>query len=214
MPMSSTPLLVLASVFAFAALGCAGAPKAPFDTLKDSNATVYHLQNYEPPAQQAAPVPGAPLAIPGLTPELQQLLQQGAQALPQLIPPGLIPPGLIPGAPAAPPPAATVPRFHNFRILRQTQVMDPDLKEKLADILGDEDSFDNTKIGCAPGTIYPEIGLSWSVGPGASNDLLVSYLCSNVVSRSFAWPHPATGMKDDTKTKLTEVVSKIFPQGV
>src|SRR5687768_6413408 len=48
MAMTSTTLLVLTSVFALGAFGCAGAPKAPFDTLKDSNATVYHLQNFEP----------------------------------------------------------------------------------------------------------------------------------------------------------------------
>ncbi len=67
-----------------------------------------------------------PGAIPGLPPEIQQWIQQGAQALPQLIPPGLIPPGLIPGAPTTPaaPAQPTEPRFHGFRILSQTQVMD------------------------------------------------------------------------------------------
>lgn len=212
---NSTPVLGLASLVTLAAIGCAGAPKAPFDTLKDSNATAYRLQNYEPPEQQA-PAPGAaaPGAIPGLPPEIQQWIQQGAQALPQLIPPGLLPPGLIPGAPAAPAPAAaTVPRFHTFRILGQSQIMDPDLKEKLAKLLGDEDSFDNSNARCAPGTIYPELGLSWSAGPGASNDLLISFSCSQVVSRSFAWPHPATGMKPGTVEELTKVVQKIFPQG-
>jgi hypothetical protein len=213
MPKNSTPLLVLASVFAFAAAGCASAPKAPFDTLKDANVTMYHLQNYEPPAQAATPGAAAPLQIPGLSPELQALLQQGAQALPQLIPPGLIPPNLLPGAAPAAPPAPTDPRFHNFRIIRQSQVMDPDLKEQLAKVLGDEDSFDNTQIGCAPGTIYPEIGLSWSMGPGASNDMLISFLCSNAVSRSFAWPHPATGTKEDTEKKIDEIFNKIFPRG-
>ena len=212
---NSTPIFVLASVFAFSAFGCAGAPKAPFDTLKESNATAYRLQNYEPPEQVAAPVPGAaPGAIPGLPPEIQAWIQQGAQALPQLIPPGLLPPGLIPGAPTAPAPvAANVPRFHTFRILGQTQVMDPDLKEKLADLLGDEDSFDTTSARCAPGTIYPELGLSWSAGPGASNDLLISFSCSQVVSRSFAWPHQATGMKPATTEELTKIVQKVFPQG-
>jgi hypothetical protein len=109
--------------------------------------------------------------------------------------------------------AANEPRFHNFRILGQTQVMDPELKEKLADVLGDEDSFDNASARCAAGTIYPELGLSWSAGPGASNDLLISFSCSQVVSRSFAWPHPATGMKPGTTEELTKIVQKIFPQG-
>ena len=214
MQTNSTPILA-AAVFAIGAFGCASAPKAPFDTLKDSNATAYRLQNYEPPEQAAAPLPGAaPGAIPGLPPEIQQWIQQGAQALPQLIPPGLLPPGLIPGAPTtAAPVAANVPRFHNYRILGQTQVMDPELKEKLAEVLGDDDSFDNASARCAPGTIYPELGLSWSAGPGASNDLLISFSCSQVVSRSFAWPHQATGMKPGTTEELTKIVQKIFPQG-
>ena len=42
------------------ALGCAAHPAAPFDTLKNSGATMLRLQNYEPPAQQA----GAPAAAP------------------------------------------------------------------------------------------------------------------------------------------------------
>ena len=199
MQTNSTPILA-AAVFAIGAFGCASAPKAPFDTLKDSNATAYRLQNYEPPEQAAAPLPGAaPGAIPGLPPEIQQWIQQGAQALPQLIPPGLLPPGLIPGAPTtAAPVAANVPRFHNYRILGQTQVMDPELKEKLAEVLGE---------------LLLELGLSWSAGPGASNDLLISFSCSQVVSRSFAWPHQATGMKPGTTEELTKIVQKIFPQG-
>ena len=46
-----------------------------------------------------------------------------------------------------------------------------------------------------------------------SYDLLISFQCNQVVSRSFAWPHPATGMKPDTVKKLSEIVLKIFPQG-
>jgi hypothetical protein len=211
----STSQLAFVGALTLSAFGCASAPKAPFDTLKDSNATAYRLQNYEPPAPAIGAAPAAPGAIPGLPPEIQQWIQQGAQALPQLIPPGLIPPGLIPGAPTAPaaPPQPTEPRFHNFRILSQTQVMDPELKERLAEILGDEDSFDNANARCAPGTIYAEMGLSWSAGPGASNDLLISFSCSQVVSRSFAWPHPATGMKPETAKELTEAVQKLWPQG-
>ncbi|HEV8247291.1 MAG TPA: hypothetical protein VGP93_16045 [Polyangiaceae bacterium] len=210
----SNSLLAKTFAFALGTFGCAGAPKAPFDTLKDSNATAFRLQNYEPPAPPPGAAAPAPGAIPGLPPEIQQWIQQGAQALPQLIPPGLIPPGLIPGAPAAaPPPQQDVPRFHNFRILAQTPIMDPKLKEKLADLLGDEDSFDNSNARCAPGVLYAEMGLSWSAGPGASNDLLISFSCSQVVSRSFAWPHPATGMKPNTVKELSEVVQKLWPQG-
>jgi hypothetical protein len=29
----------------------------------------------------------------------------------------------------------------------------------------------------------------------------------------FAWPHPATGMKDDTVKKMSDILLKIWPQG-
>jgi hypothetical protein len=207
-----------AFVAALGSVGCASTPAAPFDTLKTSNLTAFRLQNYEPPAAAApapgAATPGAPLTIPGLPPEVQQWVQQGAQGLQALLPPGLLPPGV--GTPATPvaPAAAEVPRFHGFRILGQTQVMDTDLKEKLGKILGDPDSFDNKNARCAPGVIYAEMGMSFTQGPGApTNDILVSFSCSQVVSRSFAWPHPATGMTSDTVKSLTEAVQKLWPQG-
>src|SRR5262245_25220654 len=127
-------------------IGCGSQPAAPFDTLKTSNLPAFRLQNYEPPAPAAAApaVPGAApaaIATPGPPPEIQTWVQQGAQGLQAFIPPGTLPPGV--GAPAAalPAPVAEVPRFHGFRILGQTQVMDPDLKEKLGELLGDPDSF-------------------------------------------------------------------------
>jgi len=206
-----------AFVAALGSVGCAGTPAAPFDTLKTSNLTAFRLQNYEPPAAAApapgAAVPGVPLTIPGLPPEVQQWVTQGAAGLQALLPPGLLPPGV--GAPAVAAPAvAEVPRFHGFRILGQTQVMDSDLKEKLGKILGDEDSFDNKSARCAPGVIYAEMGMSFTQGPGApANDILVSFSCSQVVSRSFAWPHPATGMTSDTVKSLTDIVQKLWPQG-
>jgi len=210
-------LLGCALAATLGSVGCASAPAAPFDTLKSSNLTAYRLQNYEPPAQQTqtpTAQPGAPVAIPGLPPEIQQWVQQGAQGLQALLPPGLLPPGTIPSAVPAPAPAAEVPRFHGFRILGQTQVMDPDLKESLGKLLGDPDSFDNKNARCAPGVLYAEMGLSWTQGPGAPvNDVLISFSCSQAVSRSFGWPHPATGLTPETTKSLTEAVQKLWPQG-
>src|SRR5687768_2365783 len=205
------PTLLLLAVSSLAGTACAGAPAAPFDTLKTSNATAFRLQNFEPPAPApgvAAPAPGA--AIPGVPPEIMTWIQQGAQGLTQLIPPGLLPPNLVPPGAVAPAAAPTAPRFHGFRILAQTQVIDPELREKLGDILGDADSYDNQFARCAPGVIYPEMGLSFSGGPTAQpSDVLISFSCSQVVSRSFAWPHPATGMKPETVGTLTEVVQQL-----
>lgn len=200
---------------AFAAAGCASAPAAPFDSLKSANATAFRLQNFEPPAA-ATPAPAAPGAaapLPGVPPEIMTWITQGAQGLQQLIPPGLLP--ALPGA-AAPvaAPAPQAPRFHGFRILGQTPVTDPDLKEELGELLGDSDSYDNKYARCAPGVIYPEMGLSFAVGPTAQpSDILISFSCSQIVSRSFAWPHPATGLKPETVSKLTEAVQKLWPAG-
>jgi hypothetical protein len=209
------PSLLLAAVLSLAGVACASAPAAPFDTLKTSNATAFRLQNFEPPPAAPGAAPAAPGAIPGLPPEIQSWIQQGAQGLTQLIPPGMIPPGLIPGAPAAPAaPAPDAPRFHGFRILAQTQILDPDLKEEFGKMLGSADSFDNQYSRCAPGVMYAEMGLSFSAGPGANpNDVLISLSCNQIVSRSFAWPHPATGMTPGTNEKLRDIVQKIWPQG-
>src|SRR4051812_2261985 len=139
--MLKTSTLALAAVATVAALtGCAGTPAAPFDQLKSANLTAYRLQNAEANAALpgAAATPGAaPVAIPGLPPEMNAWLQQGAAAVSQVLP------GLLPGAAAVLPAADTTPRFHDFRILSQTQVLDPDLKESLGKLLGDKDSFDN-----------------------------------------------------------------------
>jgi len=216
---SLTAWTSLVSLAALGSMACASAPAAPFDSLKTANATAYRLQNYEPPppvaAAPAAPgAPGAVAPIPGVPPEIMAWVQQGAAGLTQLIPPGMIP--AIPGAAPAPvaPPPPTAPRFHGFRILNQTPVVDPDLKEQLGELLGDPDSYDNQYTRCAPGTIYPEMGLSFAGGPTAQpSDVLISFSCNQVVSRSFAWPHPAAGMTPDTVKKLSEAVQKLWPAG-
>jgi hypothetical protein len=196
-------------------VGCAGKPAAPFDTLKTANLTAYRLQNNDPtPVVAATPgaAPGALPVIPGIDPNA---IAAGVAALQKLIPPGLQIPGLaLPAVPGVTPVADTTPRFQSFRILAQQQVLDADLKEKLGKLLGDSSNFDAAAGRCAPNVVYPEIGLSFATAPGAqSNDLLVSFGCNVVVSRTFSWPHPATGMKPGTVSDLSEIMTKIFPQG-
>jgi hypothetical protein len=202
--LSSFALLPLA-----AALAC-GSPAAPFDTLKSSNLVVYKLQNFEPPAPVAtAPQPGVPL-IPGIPPEIQAWAQQAAPQLQQMIPPGLLPPGLIPGLPAAPqaPPPPQAPRFHGFRILEQQQVVNADVKEDLAELLGDPDSFQSPTTQA----FYAEMGISFSNAPGApANDVLISLSCKSVQGHNFVWPHPTTGITPETDGKLSALVPKLFP---
>jgi hypothetical protein len=206
--------LGMAAVLAAFAFGCASSPAAPFNQMEASNLTAFRLQNYEPPpaavqAQQPGAVGG--LALP---PQIQQWIQQGAQGLQQLIPPGLLPQGLLPqagqpGAAAAQPVVDTTPRFHNFRILGQTQVIDQSLKEELADILGDPDNFNNTGANC----MYAEMGLAFGQAQ-TTNDVLISFSCNQVQGATFPWPHATgTGMKPDTVQKLAAVVQKLFPPG-
>ena len=195
-------------LFGLLATACASAPAAPFNQLEKSNLLVFRLQNFEPPAatpaagQQTVPV------LQGLPPEIQSWIQQGAQGLQQLIPPGLIPGLNAQAATVAPAPEA--PRFYGFRILGQTQVSDPELQKQLADLFGNKDHFEAPKANC----LYPELGFSFGPGPGSpSNDFLVSFSCNQVQARSFAWPHPYTGMTADTVSQLTQVVKKIWPGG-
>jgi hypothetical protein len=207
---TSAALLGSVALVAVAASGCASTPAAPFNTLKDSTVTAYRLQNYEPPA--ATPGSAAAAAVPGLPPQIQQWIEQGAAGLQQLIPPGILPPGILPQpGQVAPMPQAqdTTPRFHTFRILSQTQVIDPNLKESLAEILGDEDKFQAERASCS----YAELGLSFTPPGGQPNDLLISFSCNHVMPQTFAWPHRNTGLKPDTVRDLAEVVNKLWPPG-
>lgn len=199
---SSVSILFLASA-------CASAPAAPFDTFPSSNVTAYRLQNFEPPAPVAGD-PGAVPVIPGIPPQIQQWAQQALPGLQQMIPPGLIPglPGL-PGMPGAAPVAQPqAPRFHGFRILEQQPMLNQDLKEELAELLGDKDSFQVPQSNC----MYAEMGLSFSSSPAAApNDVLISFSCNQMQGHNFIWPHPSAGMTPDTVKKLADVVARLFP---
>jgi hypothetical protein len=219
--MNTRPVIVLALACAGAAVACKSAPASPFNQLKDSQITVYRLQNYEPPAAAATPAPaptpgaqpGTPM-IPGLPPEISSWVGQATgQGLGSLIPPGLLPPGLIPGQtppaaappPAAPPVAPDAPRFEGFRILGQSQVLDPKLREQLVDILGYPESFGTKKSNC----LYAEMGVSFQQMP-APADVLVSFSCNKAEARNFTWPHTENGLTEDTVKKFSAITQKLF----
>lgn len=204
---SSPCLAVLA---ACAAVGCAAQPAAPFDTLKNANTTLLRLQNYEPPQQQTG-VPGAP-AIPGIPPEIQQWAQQAAPALQQLLPPGLLPPGLLNANPLPTAPQAQQQgfRFHNRLVLGTAQVLDEELREDLAKLLGDEDNFQLEHQPCD----YAELGMGWVPQPNMPPyEILISFSCNNIrAAQGFAWPHATgIGMKPKLVQGLTQIIQKLFP---
>jgi len=210
--MRNRTIVALVASSASLLVACGGAA-APFDKLSDSAVTVYRLQNYEPPA--AVTSTGQQGALPGLPPQIDQFIRQSAQVLPQLIPPGLLPPGLLPGTAAQTTPqvaqaADTAPRFHGFRILGQTQVIDNNLKKQLAELLGNPDSFGPNHAPC----MYAEMGLSFSSQPGATpNDVLISFSCNQLDSPTFPWPHPNKGMTPDSVQELSALVNKLWPPG-
>jgi hypothetical protein len=195
---------------ALSGVGCASHPAAPFDTLKNSGATMLRLQNYEPPAQQqaaAAAIPGLPNLIP---PQIQQWAQQAAPALQQLLPPGLLPPGLL-TTPVLPAQQAQQEfRFHDRRVLGTAQMTDPELREQLAKLLGDEDNFQLEHQPCN----YAELGLGWAPQAGMPPyEILISFSCNNIqAAQGFSWPHASgIGMKPKLVEGLTKVVQQLFP---
>lgn len=201
---------VMVGLFGLVTAACASSPVAPFNTMEKANVTVFRLQNYEPPPTVAAVAPGQPGLIPGLPPEINTWIQQGAAGLQQLIPPGLIPQQLLQGGQqaVAAAPVQDVPRFYGFRILGQNQVMDSDLRGKLGKIFGDSDNYEAPKSPC----MYPELGVAFGPTPGAPTyDYLVSFSCHQVQSKNFQWPHPQTGMKVSMEKDLAEVVRKLWP---
>ncbi len=180
--------------------GCSATLSPPFDQMKNSQITVYRLQNYEPPPAAAA----TPGAVPGLPPQLQQWITAGAS----LLPPGLIPPGLIPGAAGAP--TATqdqTQRFHGFRILGYTALNDKTQREEALAIFGTKSNFTTAATSC----MYAEFGFSFgSATGGPPADVMVSLSCNQVKAEGFQWPHAGTGLPSDTSKRIIAIAQKVF----
>lgn len=216
--MKTRTYVLIAAGVASLTMGCKGSPAAPFNTLQDSQITVFRLQNYQEPvaaapAPQPMPQPGAIPGLPGLPipPEFQPQVQQAQNMICQMLPPGT--PGCTPtGQPTTQPIPAqpNAPMFEGFRIIGQAQVMDPDLREAIIDIFGYDKNFHSAKSPC----MFPEFGMSFGGGgPQPPANLLISYSCNQVQARNFNWPHPDNGMKEKTVKDLNEVVRKLFGGG-
>jgi hypothetical protein len=196
---SRLSIATFAAVVLAAATGCSSL-SAPFNGMKDSQMTVYRLQNFEPappPTQAAAP---GGLQLP---PQIQQWIQAGAS----LLPPGLLPPGLIPGSAPAAPAVANAPMFHNFRILDYQQITDSSIKSDIVDAFGHQSNFQNPTQSC----MYAELGFAIAQPNNPTPaDILVSLSCQQVQAYNFAWPYQQTGLTSDTDKKFSDIVKKVF----
>ncbi|MDP9152022.1 MAG: hypothetical protein M3O36_19025 [Myxococcota bacterium] len=171
---------------------------SPFNGMKDSQMTVYRLQNFEPPPQAQATAPSG-FQLPA---QIQQWIQAGAS----LLPPGLLPPGLLPGstAPLVPPDA---PRFHGFRILAWQAVNDSGIKGDVLDALGHASNFADAHSNC----LYAELGFAIAQPSNPTPaDVLVSLSCEQVQAFNFAWPYPHTGLTPDAAKKFAAVAQRVF----
>ncbi len=194
-----TALFLVGGVALFALQGCGSTLAQPFDSMKNAPITVYRLQNFEPPPQQA---PTAQFQLP---PEIQQWVQAGAA----LLPPGLVPPGLLPGSQPAQA-QQQAPRFHNFLVLGMQPVNDSKMHDELLDILGHSSNFVPQHDNC----LYAEFGISIAQMNGAPpDDVLVSLSCDQVAGASFQWPYANTGFNADVAKRFVTVFKSTFGGG-
>jgi hypothetical protein len=189
-----------AALIALSALAGCASVSPPFNGMKDTQMTVYRLQNFEPPPTAQAQTPAA--GGFQLPPQIQQWITAGAS----LLPPGLLPPGLVPGsAPAAPAPDAQ--RFHGFRILEWQPVNDAGVKSDIIDLFGHGSNFQNATSNC----MFAEFGFAMAQ-PNAPTpaDVLVSLSCEQVQAFNFAWPYPQTGVTPDSSKKVASIAQRVF----
>jgi len=205
--MTKVTTLLLLSATLFVLEGCGGSLAQPFNQMKDAPITAFRLQNFEPPAQTAAP--GAPAAGQfQLPPQIQQWVQAGAA----LLPPGLLPPGLLPGGAPVTAPAATeqVPRFHDFRILGYMNINDKTSHDEVLDIFGTKSNFETPRESC----MFAEFGFSIGQINQPPADILVSLSCNQVRTYGFVWPHgSSTGLSPDASKRIVAVIKKTFGGG-
>lgn len=192
-------LLLAAPLLLLFTQGCGSSLAQPFDQMKSAPISVYRLQNFEPPAQQAA----AAAPTFQLPAEIQQWVQAGAA----MLPPGLIPPGLIPGAPAAAAPAQQDLRFHGFRVLGWKQIPDQKAHDEVLDIFGHDSNFVQQHDAC----MYAEFGVSIAQQGPAPADILISLSCDQAVAAGgFQWPYAKNGLPSDTAKRIVAVVQSTF----
>ncbi len=199
---AALPAACAGAIAMFAFLPGCSTLSPPFDKMKDSQMTIYRLQNFEPPVAAAAQPTATGLQLPA---QIQQWISAGAS----LLPPGLLPPGLLPGsAPAPAPAAADAPRFHGFRILEWQPVSDSGVKGDIVDLFGHSSNFQNAATPC----MYAEFGFALAqptLSP-APADILVSLSCEQTQAFNFNWPYGQTGITPDASKKIASIAQRVF----
>jgi hypothetical protein len=202
-------VLVLSTIALAATTGC-GSLSPPFDKMKNSQMTVYRLNPVPPPPPAAAAPAANPMGGLGqlIPPQVQQFLQQGAQALGLG---ALLPPTGPTAGPTAPdvarfPPAPIMP---NFPIIEYRSVTDASVQSDILDAFGHDGNFQAS----APTCMYPEFGFAIGQPDNPTPaDILVSLSCEQVQGFNFNWPYPKTGITPDTAKKFAAIVQKVFGQ--
>jgi len=211
--MKALPSVRHAAVFGLAlalpvVAGCSGRA-SPFNDLDNAQVTILKLQGQQTPS----PIPGAQpgqfptLPIPGLTPEQQAQLQQGAQQFGQAV--GQMIPGLqLPGMPGTQPVQQPQQTFNGSVVLGSTPVADEDMKNRLLDDFGKEDNFNRNVGPC----FTPGMGVVFSDPKKGNIELMVSFSCNQVQGNGFRWPHPANGMTPEVSNDLRMIYQQMFMQ--
>jgi len=193
------------------AAGCSGRA-SPFNDMDQAQVTILKLQGQPQPSLIPGAQPGGGLPmipIPGLSPDQNQQLQQGANQLLQGA--GQLIPGFqIPGMPGAQP--GVMPQqqqmFNGFAVQASTPVADENTRNKLLDLFGKDDSF-NTQVGPC---FTPGMGVIFSDPKHGNVELMVSFACNQVQGNGFKWPHPSNGMTPDTSNQLRMIYQQFFMQ--
>jgi hypothetical protein len=198
----SLALPALAALASAASTGCSTL-SPPFDQMKGAQMNLFRLQNYSPPAPQAA-ASAMPFPIP---PQIQQWISAGAS----LLPPGLLPPGLIPGS--TPPPTTNAQRFppemgaQGFPIIAWQPVGDQAIANSILETLGHPGNFTASTQNC----MYAELGISIiQQGNPTPSNVLVSLSCAQVQATDFQWPYPQTGLTPDTQKRFATITQQVF----
>jgi hypothetical protein len=85
--------------------------------------------------------------------------------------------------------------------------MDEKLREQLLDMFGSADSFNDQRGNC----FYPGMAVSFQSPEFAEPvDVVISFSCNQAVGYGFQWPHPQSGLAQESHQTLTNIYQSQF----